>query len=312
MTMYSKKSLQAFVALTALAVSASAFQGVSVPKSRSSQSLSALIYGWDGQPEEDNSAVTSYLDVGSSSSISNDYGGDPSCTPAGTTVAESLSYDRERAGHLARLAVAFSPPERAITLDRVLNVEVICVRDDSIEIQAAICEDHGCVTLHVPVTFPKACFSDDPHNLEGCVLGNLDQLDVTAGALLNKGDECVLDERFEAFPSWWIPLECIDPGLAGDCETVRQLINEAEFQLDVNALAQDALRRIEAGEEIRVLAAKVAILGTAGICFKVQVQHELNGSVQVLDVVHPFDTPTYNVEALRAAVLGAVASAEGK
>lgn len=332
MTFKNKKiSLEALMALSMLTSSASAFQAVHVPSSSRimntpttpGSSLAALIYGWDGEDDVTNTGgggISSYMDVGSDTI--------KACDPVGIAVAEALSYDKNRAGHLARLAVAFSPPERALTLKDIEHVDVICVHQDSIEIQAVICEDGGCVSLSVPVKFPRACYSESAssEHLEGCVMSNLEVLNEEAGSLLvveeqkKKTDEemaydfeelCVLNEKVTSYPSWWVPPEC-DVTLAADCETMRNLLNDDEFQADVNALAQDALRRLEGGEDYKVLQAKVAVVGPAGICFKVRAQDEISSSKHILDVVHPFGgNPMTTVDSLRAAVLGAVAAAEG-
>jgi hypothetical protein len=318
MTTYTKKSL---LAITTLAASCSAFlQDPALVRRPAVMMVPryALIYGWDGQLESDttlssssSSSSPSYMDV-----TSDLY---QTCSPVGSAVAQALSYDQDRAGHLARLAVAFSPPERALRLDAIEQVEVVCVHDDSIELQAVICQEGGCVSLNVPVTFPRSCYAEDPSSLEGCIMKNLQELDAHAVTVLqNKqqdDDTCqLLNDQFHNFPEWWIPPEC-DPTLTADCEIVKGLLNDAEFQEDVRALAQDAVNRIE--DDWRVLQAKVAIVGPAGLCFKVkatqQQQHGSSASVaQVLDVVHPFDQVMSTVDALRAAVLGAIASAEGK
>jgi len=311
-------------------LSANAFTSVSVFQQRQQQkhlatrksvtAVSALIYGWDGeQSEHDTSSSSSYLDVGS--------GMGESCSPVGTAVAEALSFDSDKAGHLARLAVAFSPPERALALDRIERVDVICVREDSIEIEAIICEDGGCVSLSVPVKFPKDCHSSETAAMEGCVVQNLYELDGEAGSLLKIAEQtrateaesaesfdelCVLNEQVNNFPSWWVPPEC-DATLAMDCENIRTLLNDPEFQSDVNALSQDALRKLDDGEDYKVLQAKVAIVGPAGMCFKVRAQYEpaSDRRIHILDVVHPFGETMRNTEDLRAAVLGAVSAAEG-
>jgi hypothetical protein len=162
----------------------------------------ALIYGWDEDDvvEESNEVRIGGIDSGG--------GG---CSPAGVAVAESLSYDRDRAGSLARLAVAFSPPERALSLDQIEAVDVICVREDAIDIQAVICEDGGCVSLAVPIKFPNTCDSNEEW-MEGCVRRNVEELDEFArSTLLKKSqddsgeqDLCVLDDQVD-FPSWWVP-----------------------------------------------------------------------------------------------------------
>lgn len=276
---------------------------------RPAAALPALIYGWDGQEEATDTADTtsSYLAFGSEL-------GD-ACTAAGTHLAESLSLDRDRTGHLARLAVAFSPPERALTLSQIEHVDVICVYDDHIDIQAILCESAGCVSLSVPITFPKACPVDpanpDPnhnHHLEGCVIENLDQLDSQAGrVLLDEGElEAQWEEPVQDFPSWWLPPHCY-PYLVSTCESIRKILNDDEFQPDLVALVQDAL-----GAEYKVLQAKAEMVGPAGLCLKARAQNEcMYGSVEILEVVHRFDQTMNYAETLRAAVLGALATADG-
>lgn len=295
----------------------------------------ALIFGWDGDEQESTttaSGTPSYLDVGSNLS-------GESCSPVGTAVAESLSFDSQRAGHLARLAVAFSPPDRALALDRIERVDVLCVREDHIEIEAIICEDGGCVSLAVPVKFPRDC---QPHNgasgaLEGCVMQNLDELDVQAGSLLKVADEArqtnafntqyfdelsVLNDPIQTLPDWWVPPSSmggygasgymtgtVTNDMASEGESIRALLNDAEFQPDVKALVTDQLRKLEDGD-YAVLQAKVGLVGPAGMCFKARVEME-DRSIKILDVAYPFGSTMTSTDELRAAVLGAVSSADG-
>ena len=278
--------------------------------------LQALIYGWDGTDSvHDTTAVSSsstttpsYIDLdnewGSSSSSS--------CSPVGIAVAESLSYDPLRVGHLARLAVAFSPPERTLTLNQIEKVDVICVKEDSIEIQAILCEHGGCVSLQVPVKFPNMCHSSSSSttsqstSLEGCVMDNLDALDVTATSLIQVAEETKANHQGHDqllllsnddnnnnnnVPSWWVsPSSFIinDPTtMTMECQHIQNLLNDDEFQSDIIALSQDALmlwqkqqqqqEEEEEGQQqqqhdYQVLQAKVTMVGPAGLCFKVRVQ----------------------------------------
>jgi hypothetical protein len=105
---------------------------------------------------------------------------------------------------LARLAVAFSPPHRALRLRDVESVRVLRLDPSRgiMDLQAVVCEDDGCVTLRVPVAFPEPCPVDDyvEHTQEeaedgggghggvgggiGCVRDNLDRLDAEAVRVL--------------------------------------------------------------------------------------------------------------------------------
>lgn len=282
--------------------------------SESTSSLPAVIYGWDG---EDESYVTADETVS--------YGLESSCagaaaSPAAAALAESLSYDGDRTGSLARLAVAFSPPERALSLNDVISVEVLCVSENSIEIKALVCEDGGCVSLAVPVSFPRACGSEW---LEGCVMRNLDELDTEADSLINIMDTgtvstdadldelCLLNSKVE-YPSWWIPPEC-DADLVAECDTIKRLLNDGEFQESINALAWNRLSAQEDGKGYEVKKAVVTAVGPAGLCLKVQAayRYEANEPIYTLDVLAPFGgEPKQDAESLRAAVLGVVMAAE--
>lgn len=288
----------------------------------SSSSLSAIIYGWDGDDDTDENVKSDTYTTDFQSEIGMDQ-----CSPVGTAVADRLTYDPDKVGSLARLAVAFSPPERSLTLADIEKVEVICVREDHIEIQAIVCEDGGCVSLAVPVKFPKSCQADSEW-LEGCVLRNLEELDVQADAALliqqeYESDPQDLDELCELnskidYPSWWIPPEC-NAEMVADCDTIQRLLNEDEFSQEIGALAQDVLNGWQGGEVYVVKKAKVAIVGPAGICLKVRAQYQHqddedgDAPIHILDVMYPFGGPPMeDGRSLRAAVLGAVSAAEGR
>jgi len=58
---------------------------------------------------------------------------------------------------LAKLAVAFSPLERRITLSDINAVNLLKIDGDRIEIEAVVCDDDSCVSLFIPVDFPNSC-----------------------------------------------------------------------------------------------------------------------------------------------------------
>ena len=310
----STKSMRLLVALSTISA-AFAFAGQyskgrspflvvrSAPFPRNQPQIAAVIYGWDGEEEETEDILNTYDTMACA--------GAPA-SPVAAAVAESISS--QKVGSLARLAVAFSPPERALKLSDIEKVDVLCVSEDRIEIEAVICEDGGCVSLAVPVSFPEQCSGDW---LEGCVMRNLDELDFEAESLLrvmeeeaaNREDDledlCSLTTTTE-FPSWWVPPEC-DADLVADCDTIRTLLNKEDFQQDINALAQ---RRVQGYDVKRAL---VAAVGPAGLCLKVRAVYQLEAHkpIHVLDVLVPFGgEPKRDAQSLRAAVLGAVAATE--
>jgi hypothetical protein len=284
--------------------------------------LSAIIYGWDGEDteEEETSPSSSYFGFDSEF-------GSESCPPDGMAVAQSLTNDKERMGSFARLAAAFSPPERGISIKDIERVEVICVRDNRIELEAMLCENTGCVSLSVPIQFPTDCgeWMDS-----GCVIQNLDALDTRADSVLvstmksnselnldnaDLDELCLLNENV-AYPSWWVPPEC-NADLVADCDNIKALLNEAEFHRDIVALAQDGLSHHVVGQsgDYLVQRAKVATIGPAGICLKVAALQQSQPGIgtQYMDVVYPFGgEPVRDAKALRAVVLGAIAAAEDK
>jgi hypothetical protein len=147
---------------------------------------------------------------------------------------------------------------------------------------------------------------------------NLEELDESASSTLNKNskaddgqdDLCLLDASDVDFPSWWVPPGC-DEAMAAECTNMRNILNENEFKSDIIALAQDSLNH--AGEGYAVKEAKVAAIGPAGLCFKVRAvaAREPQNPTHILDVLYPFGVNLQDSEALRATVLGAVATAEG-
>lgn len=267
----------------------------------------ALIYGWDDDIDDD---------LASPVEMTFKYESElPQCTTEGVAVAESISYDPDRLGSLARLAVAFSPPERALKLDQIERVNVLCVSQKHIDIQAIICEDGGCVSLAVPIQFPKAC--DRGGHLEGCVVGHLDSLDESASAVLSRtnnsndigqlSSDVVTNDKI-GYPTWWVAPT--SPDMVAECKNMCDILNEDEFQPEVMALVYDAMK--SGGTGLTTTIAKVANIGPAGFHFKVRAR-TLGSTDGVLDVFSPFGgAAKTSADDLRAAVLGTVATAGGE
>ena len=268
-----------------------------------------MIYGWDDGEDDELSSTTKPIKWFDDDDTA-------TCGPEGVALAESISYNREKVGSLARLAVVFSPPERALQLEDIESIELQCVTPTHIDIRAMICEDGGCVSLQVPVKFPNECIDNFS---EGCVLQNIDVLDEKAHSMLSSStaaahandddDLCAFPLRID-FPDWWVPPEC-DASLVAECRLIQTLLNEADFQPDVQALAQQRLAAYSSSSSnaANVLQARVAAVGPAGLCLQLKAVVPPRNDAQVLDVLVPFGgEPTKTAEELRAAVLGAVAS----
>ena len=306
---------------------ASAFQGIVVqpgilvsrheisttrPRSPTSITtpLPALIYGWDDALDDDSSTTRSTTAITATPFDT----GSKDCPATGVAMAEALSYDTDRAGALARLAVAFCPPDQALQLDQIERVDVICVTPDYIEIQAIICEDGGCVSLAVPVTFPLNCESSLDGQLQGCVMQNLDALDTSAQSNLQQqaamAGGASLDGPVTEYPAWWVQPSF---NLEAECMSMRSILNEADFAPEIRALAQVSLNQSQssASASYQVQRARVASVGPSGLAFKAQAMGGSGGFPVVLDVLYRFPETLRDVESLRAAILGAVATAEG-
>mmetsp|Transcript_15412 Transcript_15412/g.25682 ORF Transcript_15412/g.25682 Transcript_15412/m.25682 type:complete len:242 (+) Transcript_15412:157-882(+) len=157
-----------------------------------------IVYGWDGEIEEDDTTMTATRGSGSSFlDLNLDY---PTQPPASSTrstlLAERITQDRDRTASLARLAAAFSPPERALNIEHITDVSVVDVTHSHIELAALVCDgaSEGCVSLFVPVNFKQECppvgFEDYDDGLESCIRSNIDALDVEAElALLQKKEK---------------------------------------------------------------------------------------------------------------------------
>ena len=268
----------------------------------------ALIYGWDDATDETTS-TPSYV-------VASPFDTGVTCDAAGTAVAASLSVDPDRVGVLARLAVAFAPSS-GLALDQIERVEIACVARDHIDLTAMICQDGGCVSLAVPVTFPQQCDLHDGgttthHN--DCVQQNLDALDTSATSTLDRqkstavtsNQAMLLDAPIEAsrYPPWWVET----PGaFQSECQAMRSILNEDDFVPEIRALAQGA-----AASGVNVVRAKVATVGPAGLAFQAvtQTNNDDNKDALVTPVFYRFTQAPENPDALRAAILGAVATAE--
>lgn len=253
-----------------------------------------------------------------------------------SALVSFLSNDHMTA--LARLAVAFSPPGHALELRDIEHVQVLRVDENHIDIQAVICENDGCVTLAVPVTFPHPCAeTTDESDLQECVMGNLGELWEQAETLLRTIEwDQAHDEEVQAgqrerqvllathdlqFPDWWAR-----PGtreLTDECQSVRSLLNEDCFQAEIRALTDMALAESDAMISTddgntdtghwTVEQAAVAAVGPAGFLIRAATRRlELfqdTATRKMVEVPIFFGAKADNVSDLRAAVLGAVAAA---
>jgi hypothetical protein len=285
-------------------------------------SLKARIYGPSGGLEdEDESESTNSLFSTSSSSDRN------------SALVDFLSHDRITA--LARLAVAFAPPGHALDLRDVEHVQVLRVDENHIDIQAVVCEQDGCVTLQVPVTFPHPCSEGD--ELQECIMGNLGELEVQAETFLRTVEwkesnyedvqagqrewQVLLETDDLHFPDWWVHPETRE--MRGECQSVRNLLNEDSFLAEIRALTGMALAESDAvistddghadTSDWTVEQAAVAAVGPAGLLIRAATQrlelYEETDTRRIVEVPIAYGATANNVSDLRAAVLGSIAAA---
>ena len=293
-------------------------------------SLSVLIYGWDGDDEEECPTDAIFSDESSNGSEL-----PTMCSPVGIALAESIQTKPDKIGTLARLAVAFSPPERRIELDAIEDVHIMCVNERSIELEAVLCESHGCVSLYVPISFPHDCGPTATDEiLENCVLDNLHYLELEADNVLSSMIQAkkaaaeienndVLREleqqlysstEMARYPNWWVAPEN-NQELVAECDNDRRLLNDAEFQNDVLGLARKGLEALGLGGQYTVRKAVVTEVGPAGLCLRcicdfLQANGSSSSGAVLMDVPLPFGgEPRRDPESLRAAILGEVAAA---
>lgn len=284
-------------------------------------SLWATIYGPSGAMEdEDENESTNTLFSTSSSSDKR------------SALVNFLSHDHMTA--LARLAVAFSPPGHALNLRDVEHVQVLRVDENHIDIQAVVCEEDGCVTLQVPITFPHPCGEGDEY--EECVMGNIGELEVQAETFLRtiEWKESHYEEEQAGqrewqvllatddlhFPEWWVHPKTRE--MSDECKSVRSLLNEG-FQAEIRALTDMAMTESDAvihtdddhanTSDWKVEQAAVAAVGPAGFLIRAATQRieysRETDTRKVVEVPISFRDTANNVSDLRAAVLGALAAA---
>ena len=256
-----------------------------------------------------------------------------------STLAALLSKrggDGARAA-LARLAAAFGPRGHHLDLRHIEHVEVRAVDATHLDLEAVLCERDGCVTVAVPVHFPRPCSSHDGNvgALEECVISNVDELDGQATELLLALDwreehheevataqrelRALRDTDDLHFPEWWMPAPAGDAGdaLRTEGESLRRLLNEAEFADDVRDLAGQALMDTgnDAYDDWTVQRASVSAVGPAGFLLRAALEEivlfDAAPRTQLLEIPVPFDKAVGTADDLRSAVLNAVSGASG-
>lgn len=223
----------------------------------------------------------------------------------------------DKIGSLARMAAAYAPSGHGLNLQHIESVSIIGMDGRHIDIQAVVCQEEGCATVLVPVSFPVECDHDSDE--EDCILMQLQTLDEQAGDLLQQmknrdeleeerqrqWNELTSRETME-YPSWWqAPMQLID-----ECRNVQDLLNEPDFQQEIQGLAYARLRGLEHYDATgwTIDEATVVDISPSGLYIRARTNHPMAPSYHVFDLPIPFSVAATTVEDLRSAVLGMVAS----
>jgi hypothetical protein len=229
-------------------------------------------------------------------------------------------------GSLARLAVAFGPHK--LSLNQIEQVQVSSFDTSHLDLQVVICEEE-CLTLLVPVAFPKPCHTTDE---EECFLDNIHQLDSQATAQIQQWeweqdhhelvaararDYTVLKET-DSYPSWW---QKAGP-LSRDCASLKRLLNEPDFQPEIKALVAYHLAMDSQYDLLEIDQVAVADVGPSGILLQASAyeisilvtvdegdEKDVAKPPKMLQIPYEFPTAATNLEGIQAAVLQAVAMA---
>lgn len=242
-------------------------------------------------------------------------------------LLQQLTTTTEYIGSLARLAVAFSPPGQGLHLQDIESVSVIGMDYSHLDIQAVVCADEGCHTIKVPVSFPHECImtDSDDDDVEECIMHQLETLDHQAGDLLQQleGREEWEEEherqwqelvsRPDNYPAWWESPPSTE--MFDECKNVRALLNDADFQPEIQGLAYTSLGQLQM-RGWTIEEAAVVDISPAGLYIRARARMfsdsigsaQLSAGSQLIDLPVQFGAVAATVEDLRAFVLGTVAS----
>jgi hypothetical protein len=116
-------------------------------------------------------------------------------------------------------------------------------------------------------------------------------------------------------PEWWIYAD--DQNLASECSVFRDLLNQSDFAVDLQKIAQKVLEMTYSGK-YRVERAVVALVGPAGILLRTAVSDSATDPKETFEssdwsigeLPMAFSEQAQDAESLRALVLNAMASVQ--
>lgn len=217
-------------------------------------------------------------------------------------IPEFLS-DQAWTAPLARLAAGYCRPG-GLKIEKIEQVAVRAVEASQIDIEAIVCEQEGCVSLSVPVIFQDPC--DPENNFADCVLKNIEALDQAQSNSVNNRvvmteAEIAAAEALQCtatveYPDWWSPPGHID--LSKQCDALLHILNEADFQSDLVALARTEWFKFE---NVTVRQAAAVAVGPAGLILRAV---SFDGDMVELPIA--FLESAADADSLREAVLDCV------
>jgi hypothetical protein len=201
---------------------------------------------------------------------------------------------------LALIASAYHP---GLLVENIREISVGTVDDTHLDVEALVCEGDAdnCVTVKVPVDFPTSCFGAE--DASKCILDNIQQLSdlikaegesglfPTEKTLLERERllKEVVSPRFLEYPTWWeTPVV-----LAGACNTLRSVLNDAECQPQLQRLFRKNSPKAQ-----RLVRAALVAVGPCGV-----IMRALDTKNQLHEVPIAFAVPATDAGRLRSAVL---------
>ena len=283
-----------------------------------SSSLSATMYlpdDWVDDQDHDESDVD---------------GNTATMSTSGSLTIPSILQSPEWVAPLARIAAEYTkrltPTIGQIQVQQIEHVSITNVAPSHVDIEAVVCENEACVSLSVPVPFTEPCLptttvtsslptapspiasQSQPQpprdkSFEDCVIRNIQELDtiqlqqqatVAPTTASSPNNNNIVDGSQVEYPSWWVPL---GPSLelARECQSLLQVLNEAEFQREITILVTKELYRMLNMEydhgtntSLQVQSAVAVALGPKGMIFRVMALYEQQ--LEMVDVPIPFSS----------------------
>jgi len=167
----------------------------------------------------------------------------------------STLLETEHLASLGRLAAKFGHAKP----ETIEEIRVSRVTLSEIELEVLSCEATSCVSLSLPIAFPRACSLDE--DFSACVIDNVRSLEAMCPEDVGE-KETHTSARFvthfeaEGKPEWWS--EAADDALRCACGDARDVLNAHDFHEDLVAFVS----RLTA-EDAR--AARVEHCGPAGL-----------------------------------------------